>query len=213
MTRLLFIQASPRGALSASAHVAHAYIEALKTKGPVTVDLLDVWKENLPAFDGPAIEAKYAGLSGQPLNASQQAAWNEISALGARFREADQILISVPMWNFGVPYRLKHLIDLVTQKDVTFTFDQSGFGGMLKRQRAVIVCARGLGYVDGTPMSEENLDYQKAYLLSWLTFLGVANIETITVEKTLLGPEAHAASLAAGIAQATTLANAAAVAA
>jgi FMN-dependent NADH-azoreductase len=213
MKRLLFIQASPRGSLSASVHVAHAYIEALKKKIPLGVDLLDVWKEDLPAFDGPALEAKYAGLSGEPLNASQQAAWDVIGAIGSRFREADEIVISVPMRNFGVPYRLKQLIDLVTQKDVTFTFDETGFGGMLKRQRAVIICARGLGYVDGTPMSEENLDYQKAYLLSWLTFLGVTDIQTITVEKTLLGPDARSASLASGVAEAEALANTAAVAA
>lgn len=206
MTRVLYIQASPRGSLSASAQVARAYIDALKQKGPTSVDVLDVWKEDLPAFDGPAIEAKYAGLSGKPLNASQQAAWNAIMSLGARFRDADEIVLSVPMWNFGVPYRLKQLIDLVTQKDVTFTFDSNGFGGMLKKQRAVVVCARGLGYVDGTPMSEDNLDYQKAYLLSWLAFLGVTEIETITVEKTLLGEGESTPSIAAGVAKAVALA-------
>jgi FMN-dependent NADH-azoreductase len=62
-------------------------------------------------------------------------------------------------------------------------------------------------------MSEENLDYQKAYLLSWLTFLGVTDIQTITVEKTLLGPDARSASLASGVAEAEALANTAAVAA
>src|SRR4051794_25548739 len=147
MTRLLYIQASPRGPSSASARVACAYIDALKSKGSVSVDLLDVWKEDLPPFDGPALEAKYAGLAGQPLNAAQQAAWGAISTLGARFRSADQLVIASPMWNFSVPYRLKHLIDLVTQKDVTFTFDANGFGGMLKAKRAILVCARGLGYL------------------------------------------------------------------
>lgn len=207
MTRVLYVQASPREARSASAQVAHAYIDALKKKGSVEVDTLDVWKENLPSFDGAALEAKYAGLSGQPLNDAQKAAWVAISALGARFREADQIVLSVPMWNFGVPYRLKQLIDLVTQKDVTFTFDETGFGGMLKKQKAVLVCARGLEYVEGTPVSEENLDYQKAYLISWLSFLGVSEIKTITVEKMLMGADASSASLASGIAEAAALAS------
>ena len=213
MTRILFIQTSPRGSLSASAQVADAYIDALKQKGPINVDLLDVWKEDLPPFDGPAIEAKYAGLAGQPVNASQQAAWDAIVTLGARFHAADQIVMSVPMWNFSVPYRLKHLIDLVTQKNVTFTFDEKGFDGMLKRQRAVIMCARGLGYVDGTPLSEESFDYQKAYLISWLTFLGVTDIKTVTMEKTLFGPEVCAESTAAGVKQAVALANGSALAA
>ncbi|MBS0232217.1 MAG: NAD(P)H-dependent oxidoreductase [Proteobacteria bacterium] len=206
MIRILYIQASPRGQRSASAQVAQAYIDALQKKDRVELDLLDVWKEHLPAFDGAALDAKYAGLSGQPLNQEQQAAWAAIGALGARFRAAERIVVSVPMWNFGIPYRLKQLIDLVTQKDVTFTFDENGFGGMLKKQSAILVCARGLSYVDGTPMSEDNLDYQKAYLISWLTFLGVSEIKTITVEKTLLGADASAASLASGITEATRLA-------
>jgi FMN-dependent NADH-azoreductase len=207
MTRLLFIQASPRGSASASAQVAKAYIDALHSKGLVSIDLLDVWKEELPPFDGPALQAKYAGLAGQPLNAAQQTAWEAISALGVRFRSADEIIIATPMWNFGVPYRLKHLIDLVTQKDVTFTFDANGFGGMLTGKRAVIACARGLGYVEDTPMSEEHLDYQKAYLITWLNFIGVTEIQTIKVEKTLLGEDALSASLATALAEAKALAN------
>lgn len=206
MIRILYIQASPRGPRSASAQVAETYIDAVRKKDSIELDVLDVWKEDLPTFDGAALEAKYAGLSGQPLSAEQKAAWGTIYALGARFRAADQIVISVPMWNFGVPYRLKQLIDLVTQKDVTFTFDENGFGGMLKNERAVIVCARGLAYVDGTPISDENLDYQKSYLISWLTFLGVGEIKTITVEKTLLGEEARNSSLASGLTEAVCLA-------
>lgn len=203
---VLYIQASPRGSRSASACVAQAYIDALHKKSAINIDVLDVWKENLPAFDGAALEAKYAGLAGVPLNAEQQDAWFVIEAIGARFRAADEIVMSVPMWNFGIPYRLKHLIDLVTQKDVTFTFDAGGFGGMLKKQRAVVICARGLAYVDGTPVSEENLDYQKSYLTSWLSFLGVDEIESITVEKGLLGAKESEAAIAEAIKMAAALA-------
>jgi FMN-dependent NADH-azoreductase len=27
------------------------------------------------------------------------------------------------MWNFGLPYKLKHLIDLVAQRNYLFTYD------------------------------------------------------------------------------------------
>lgn len=207
MTKVLYIQASPRDGRSASIQVAQAYIDALQKKGGVEVDTLDVWKENLPAFDGHALEAKYAGLSGQEFSADQKAAWAAIETLGERFRSADVILLSVPMWNFGVPYRLKQLIDLVTQKDVTFKFDDAGFHGMLTKQTAVVICARGLAYPEGSPMSEDNFDYQKAYLVTWLTFLGVPDIKTITIEKTLMGAEAADAALASGVATANSMAG------
>jgi len=210
MTRVLSIQASPRGASSASTRVADAYIDALRKRGPLTVDVLDVWKDNLPQFDGPALEAKYAGLAGQPLDATQQDAWEAIKTLGSRFRNADQIVIATPMWNFGVPYKMKHLIDLVTQKDVTFTFDSNGFGGMLAGKRAIIICARGLAYGPGTSLPEEQFDFQKSYLVTWLNFVGITEIQIIKVEKTLLGDDALSASLEAGIAQGKSLAEASA---
>jgi FMN-dependent NADH-azoreductase len=78
---------------------------------------------------------------------------------------------------------------------------------MLKAKRAILVCARGLGYLDGTPLSEEQFDYQKAYLITWLNFIGVAEIQTIKVEKTLFGEEALSASIAAGLQDAKDLAN------
>ena len=205
MKRVLYVQASPRGDRSASNQVAHAYIDALRKQGPIEVDTLDVWKDHLPPFDGDALEAKYAGLAGQPLTEAQVEVWKAIQALGKRFRDADEIVISVPMWNFGVPYRLKHLIDLVTQKDVTFLFGADGFDGMLKKQRALLVCARGLGYGEGG-LSEAQFDHQKSYLTTWLNFLGVTDVRTMRVEKTLLGPDARDASLAAGVAEAEALA-------
>ena len=41
--------------------------------------------------------------------------WNKIVELFGRFNSADKYVFSVPMWNFGIPYILKHYIDLITQ--------------------------------------------------------------------------------------------------
>jgi len=69
----------------------------------------------------------------------------------------------------------------------------------------VLVCARGLGYGEGG-LPEDKLDFQNAYLKAWLNFLGVTDIHTIKVEKTLLGDNEHDASLQNGIAKAAALA-------
>ncbi|NKB15690.1 MAG: NAD(P)H dehydrogenase [Sphingomonadales bacterium] len=206
MTRVLLIQASPRGAKSISTQVAQSHLAALTKQSAVEVDLLDVWKEPLPEFGGHSIDAKYAGLAGHELTAAQREAWAAIEKLGQRFAAADVLLFSVPMWNFGIPYRLKHLIDLVTQKDVLFRFNSSGFSGMLKKQSAVIVCARGLGYDDGSGLTEKQFDYQRSYLIEWLNFVGVNDIQTIRVERTLLGNDACDASISEGTAQAEAMA-------
>ena len=49
-------------------------------------------------------------------------AWAGVRAIVDRFKSADKLLISVPMWNFGIPYALKHYIDVITQPGLTFAW-------------------------------------------------------------------------------------------
>lgn len=206
MTTLLHLIGSPRGALSASTAVATTYIDArLKADPTIVVDRLDVWKEDLPHFGIEAISAKYSGITGTPLTAEQQNAWDRLSPLVDRIIRADELVISVPMWNFGIPYRLKHFIDLVTQKDYLFRFDETGFSGMATG-KALVVSTRGTNYATGTDTPESEFDYQKAYMLTWLKFIGITDVRTITLEQLLFGTEAEAASIAAGKATAIELA-------
>ena len=70
---------------------------------------LDVWREWLPEFDAETINAKYKGVSGEPMTAAEVSAWEKIHEFASRFRRADRIVMGVPMWNFSFPYKLKHL--------------------------------------------------------------------------------------------------------
>lgn len=204
---LIHVEASPRKERSASREAALAFIAAWTARHPdATVDTLDVWTTELPAFDGAAMQAKYAGLAGQALTPEQQTAWDGIRTLADRFWRADVIVFSVPMWNFGVPYRLKHLIDAISQKDVLFTFDERGLLGLLGGRQAVIVAARGVSLGEGFPAEE--YDYQVAYMQAWCRMVGITDVATIEVEKTLYGPEADVASRAEGRAAAEALAAA-----
>jgi FMN-dependent NADH-azoreductase len=198
LTHLLYIEGSPRKARSASIEVAHAALAAWRAAdSTLTVDTLDVWSAELPDFDGPAMEAKYAGLSGTPLTEKQTSAWSSIRKLAARFHAADAIVLATPLWNFGVPYRLKHLIDVVSQKDLLFSFDERGFGGLLRGRTALLICARGLDYNPSSYTPAGTYDFQKPYLETWLRFIGISHIATVTVEKTLFGPEVDGAARAA----------------
>jgi len=62
---LLFIESSPRDAMSASTAVAQAFVDAWHRKhADGTLDTLDVWDGSLHEFDGAALQAKYPALSG-----------------------------------------------------------------------------------------------------------------------------------------------------
>ena len=205
MPHLLHVQSSPRPQRSASIEVAQAFIEGWRARHPqASIDTLDVWTTPLPAFDGEALGAKYAALEGNPRSPAQVQVWADIEALGQRFHRADLIVISVPMWNFGIPYRLKHLIDAVSQKDVLFTFDERGLLGLLGGRKAVVVAARGVALGENFPAAE--FDHQTSYLKMWARMVGITEVHTVSVEKTLFGPEADTASRAQAKAEAASLA-------
>jgi FMN-dependent NADH-azoreductase len=191
MARVLYIEGSPNKGYSASIEVCSAFLDAYRLAHPDhVIQKLDIWDLEIPEFDADALAAKYAGLSGTALTPAQSAAWRRIEELATPFHEADKFLFGVPLWNFSIPYKLKHLIDVISQKDILFTFDSSGFAGMLRGKKAAVVYARGLSYTSPgslTPASE--FDLQRPYMETWLKFVGVEDIDSIVVERTLLEPD------------------------
>ncbi|MGG1948780.1 NAD(P)H-dependent oxidoreductase [Trinickia sp. NRRL B-1857] len=191
MTRVLYIEGSPNKGYSASIEVCRAFLDAYQAAHPDhVIQKFDAWGEGLPEFDEDALAAKYAGLSGTPLTPKQADAWRRIEELAAPFHAADKLLFGVPLWNFSIPYKLKQLIDLISQKDVLFSFDSSGFAGLLRGKKAAVVYARGLSYTSPgslTPASE--FDLQRPYMETWLKFVGVEDVAGIVVERTLFGAD------------------------
>ncbi|MCC2656948.1 MAG: FMN-dependent NADH-azoreductase [Panacagrimonas sp.] len=206
MKSVLYVEASPRKSRSASIEVARAFTDTLMATAPgLRIDVLDVWNTPLPEFDGAVLQAKYAGLEGRERTDDEIAAWRRISALGDRFKAADLLLFGIPAWNWSIPYKLKHLIDVVSQKDVLFTFDERGLNGLLTDRRALCIYARGVDYGSGS--SFEGWDHQKPYMETWLRSIGVTMVDTIIVEKTLMGPDADGRSREAACEQARGLAR------
>jgi len=195
MKKLLHIKASPRER-SYSSKVADAFKEAFKEANPAsTIEVLDVFSEQLPTFDGLALDAKYAILHGGQPDDSQKKAWSDVEKLIERFKDADAYLFSLPMWNFGIPYRLKQLIDVITQPGYTFSFTpEEGYKGLVTGKKAVAVYARGGEYPEGTP--GEAADFQKRYMDLLLGFIGITDVTSILIEPTLAGgPDGAQAAL------------------
>ncbi|MDN7427162.1 FMN-dependent NADH-azoreductase [Burkholderia sp. AU45388] len=184
--RLLNIVSSPRGARSASIAVANAFVDAYRNAGtPIDVDTLNVWEENLPEFDGHAIGAKYKGVANEPMNAAEQSVWRRIQSLAKRFQAADRIVVGVPMWNFGYPYKLKQLIDLVSQRNMLFTFDGASYGPLLEIPRALVIHVRGQGEETGAGRAgRAGFGHQADYIEFWLKLIGVNEVRNLTVEHT-----------------------------
>ncbi|GAC1398855.1 MAG: NAD(P)H-dependent oxidoreductase [Vulcanimicrobiaceae bacterium] len=211
MATLLHIETSPRKAHSTSNQISAAFLEAYAAQNPRdAIETLDVWTTQIPEFDGDALEGKYAGLRGESRSPDQEKAWSEIAALAHRVRSADKLLISVPMWNFGIPYKFKHLIDAISQKDLLFTFDETGFNGLVAHAKAAVVYARGIDYAPTTTFDTPaaQFDQQKPYVDLWLRFIGITDVRSIVAEKTLMGADANEAAVRQASEEARALARA-----
>ncbi|MBT2372500.1 FMN-dependent NADH-azoreductase [Pseudomonas fluorescens] len=209
MTILLHIECSPRKQRSASLEVARHFISRYQQNAPGTeVVTLDLWSLDLPEFNGPVMDAKYAGLSGTALTEEQEVAWSAVKSLAAYLHKADVLVFSIPLWNFALPYKLKHFIDVVSQKDVLFDFHpEHGLQGLLHGKTAVNVYARGMDFSDRAQADEHPMDFQKPYMEAWLKFIGLTDVHSLYVEKTIMGPEVDLASRRTSNEQALQLAD------
>ena len=185
--KLLHIESSPRKDRSKSIEVASAFLDAYRATHPDDeVQTIDLWDRPMPEFDGDVINARYAVLHGKDHTDAQRQAWQQIVDVCDEFKSADKYLFSVPMWNFGIPYKLKHYIDLLAQPGHTFSFDpETGFDGLVKNKPTAVVYARGGAYSSGDAQS---MDLQKGYLDVVLGFIGLSDIKNIVIEPTLADP-------------------------
>jgi FMN-dependent NADH-azoreductase len=180
--RLLEIQSSPRGESSDSISLTKSFIEACKSdNGSIVVDTLNVWHERLPEFDYEAIGAKYKAVTNAAMTEAESKVWKRIQSLIQRFQNADRIVLGTPMWNFSLPYKVKHLIDLVAHRNYLFSYDGKQYGPLLKVEKAVAVYTRGSRFLEGTPIPP-SFDYQAPYLDFWLRLIGVRDLRSVIVD-------------------------------
>ncbi|HUU30364.1 MAG TPA: NAD(P)H-dependent oxidoreductase [archaeon] len=188
---ILHINASPRAERSYSLKAARAFIGSyLKAHPGDTLENIDLYTEELPVFDGPVVAARYRIMHGEKHTAEDARLWKAVEKTAGDFKRADKYVISSPMWNFGLPYRLKQYIDLIVQPGYTFSFSpEKGYQGLVTGHPVALFLARGGAYPEGSGAAK--VDFQKPYLEHILRFIGFTEIRVFTVEPTLQkGPQA-----------------------
>jgi FMN-dependent NADH-azoreductase len=169
--------------------VAHAFVSAYREANPSDeIKTINVFDMDLPRFDGLALQAKYRILHGKDPTPEEHVAWKAVEDVIAEFTAADKYLISVPMWNFGIPYALKHYIDVLVQPGYTFSFSpEEGYQGLVTGRKAAVVYARGGSYADA---DSRPYDMQQPYVELILGFIGITDVTSVVVEPTLQDDEA-----------------------
>lgn len=186
MARLLYIEASPRKDRSASIEVAQAFLSGYREAHPSDeVETIDLWHTKLPEFDGEVINAKYAIMLSKMHSEEQKSAWKPVENVILQFKQADKYLISLPMWNFGIPYKLKQYIDVLVQPGYTFSYTPiEGYRGLVTGKPITLVYARGGAY--GAETGAQGYDLQTNYMNLILQFIGFTDIRQLIVEPMLM---------------------------
>ena len=187
--KINYIECSPRGDRSHSTKIAQAYLEQAKTNIPdLELNNINPWSLDLPEFNGEMLDAKYSVIRGDNPSDGEISAWSRVKNIFDEFNNADHYLFSVPMWNFNIPYKLKHYIDIVTQPGMSWSYTpEDGYKGLMTDKTATVIYATGDGYSEGTGF--ESFDMQKPYVNLWLTFLGFKKIEKVVIDRTLFDAE------------------------
>jgi FMN-dependent NADH-azoreductase len=185
--KLLHLSCSPRPDSFSSAG-ARVFLEGFRHGHPDwDLDVMDLWRERMPEFVGPIVEAKYARMKGQAFDDPQRESFAEAERMAVRFSLADRVLISTPMWNFGIPYKLKQWFDIIVQPGLTFRFDPSqGYFPLLKDRPTLVILASGSDFATG--MNRGRIDMATPYLREILRFIGINNVRFVLIGPTT-GPQ------------------------
>ena len=91
-------------------------------------------------------------------------------------KHADTIVLTTPMYNFGIPATLKAWIDLISRAGVTFRYTAEGPVGLIKGKHVDIVITTG-----GVPL-QSPVDFVTDYLKQVFRFIGIEDINIISAD-------------------------------
>ena len=190
MRTLLEIRSSLFADQGESSRLADAYVAAWRATHPNgRVVVRDLGAAPIPHLDAARVTA--FGTQASDRSAAQQAAVELSDTLIAELEAADEIVLGVPMYNFGIPSTLKAWIDHVARAGVTVRYTEKGPVGLLRGKRVKVFASRG-GLYAGTPR-----DTQTTYLRDVLAFLGLDDVEFVYAEGLAIGAERKRAALEA----------------
>ena len=178
MKNILHISTSPNGDSSFSIRLGNAIAKQLtEAYSGSVVKKTDLTANPFPHLDPVLVKAirtkeDEQTPSDKVLLQRSNEAINDIM-------EADAIIISLPLFNFGIPSVLKTWLDHVVRAGVTFKYTEKGPLGLVTGKKLYIALASGGVYSQG-PM--QAFDHAVPYLTDVLNFIGITDISVARAE-------------------------------
>lgn len=200
MKKILAVQGSPRGERSHSRRLVEAFLQAYAAEqGDTQLLRREVGRADLPHISEAWIAAAFHPQPDRrPLAMQADLALSD--ELVDELFAADRLVISAPMYNFGIPSGLKAWVDQIVRIGRTFDFTpddpESQYKPRVLGKKALIVTTRGdRGY--GSGGVNAHLNHADVYLRAALGLIGITDVTVIAVENDEFGGLAFEASFRA----------------
>jgi FMN-dependent NADH-azoreductase len=196
---ILQINSSIRAENAYSSRLADSLVAGLRQQASVAQLIVrDLAKNPHPLLDEAALIALSTSVEQRSPAQAQRVALDD--ALIAEIQQADILVLTAPMYNFGIPAQLKAWIDAIARARVTFQYTANGVEGLLKNKQVYVLQTSG-GKHSGT-----ETDSQSSYLRTILGFLGMTDVTFIYAEGLAMGGDAEQLALQAAASQIAALA-------
>jgi FMN-dependent NADH-azoreductase len=194
MKTLLQIRSSIFSDAGQSSRLADRFVTAWRQANPGSIVVTrDLSHEHVPHLDS----ARFGAFLAKPAERTpeQQAIVAYSDHLISELRQADVVVLGLPMYNFGIPSMLKAYFDHIARAGETFRYTEKGPVGLLTGKEVYVFAARG-GLYAGTPR-----DTETPYVRDFLGFLGMTEVEFIYAEGLAISATSKEQSIARAQAQ------------
>jgi FMN-dependent NADH-azoreductase len=179
MAHLLHLDSSLLGDRSVTRKLSARAADAWRAAHPGgTVTYRDLGSDPLPHVTEATALARM--LPPEQHTPAQAASWAQSEELVNEVKEADTILLGLPLYNFGVPSSVKAWVDHIIA--LGLSIDPETRAGLLGGREFLVIASRGGGYGAGTP--REGWDHAEPWLPHAIAATGLQP-RFITAELTL----------------------------
>jgi FMN-dependent NADH-azoreductase len=179
MAQLLHIDSSVQGGRSVSRRLTDRAAERWRATHPGgTVTYRDLAVNPIPHLDAETGTARL--VPAEARTPAQDTSFALSVALVDEIKNADTVLLGVPLYNFGAPSTVKAWVDHIVAPGLSM--DAETGGGLLGGTDFIVLASRGGGYAPGTP--REGWDHAEAWLPHAVSLTGLQP-RFITAELTM----------------------------
>ncbi|MGP3698088.1 FMN-dependent NADH-azoreductase [Rhodobacter sp. NSM] len=181
MTTILRIDSSIKGEAAVSRRLTGRILDRLLVAHPdakvVTRDLA----QGIRQIDGSWLGSVFTPP--EQRTPEQEETARTADAILAEVKEADILVIALPVYNFAPPAQIKSWIDHIVRRGESFVYTEEGAVGLLTGKRAIVAFTS-----DGTPLGSD-LDHASGWLRQVLGFIGITDVEFVAADRIVFGAE------------------------